>query len=60
MKGQVVNVTFKYRCLLNRGDHMDMFDCNIIVVFALGVLNRGDHMDRFDCNIIVVFVLGVP
>ena len=38
---------------------MDRFDCNIIVVFVLGVLNRGDHMDRFDCNIIVVFVLGV-
>jgi hypothetical protein len=37
---------------------MDRFDCNIIVVFVLGVLNRGDHMDRFDCNIIV-FVLGV-
>ena len=27
---------------------MDRFDCNIIVVFVLGVLNRGDHMDRFD------------
>ena len=38
---------------------MDKFDCNIIVVFVLGVLNRGDYMDRFDCNIIVVFVLGV-
>ena len=38
---------------------MDRFDCNIIVVFILGVLNRVDHMDRFDCNIIVVFVLGV-
>jgi hypothetical protein len=23
---------------------MDKFDCNIIVVFVLGVLNRGDHM----------------
>jgi hypothetical protein len=30
---------------------MDRFDCNIIVVFVLGVLNRGDHMDKFDCNI---------
>jgi hypothetical protein len=30
-------VTFKYRWLLNRGDHMDQFDCNIIVVFVLGV-----------------------
>jgi hypothetical protein len=48
---------------------MDRFDCNIIVVFVLGVLNRGDHMDRFDLievttwrgltNIIVMFVLGV-
>ena len=27
---------------------MDMFDCNIIVMFVLGVLNRGDHMDKFD------------
>jgi hypothetical protein len=27
---------------------MDRFDCNIIIVFVLGVLNRGDHMDRFD------------
>ena len=35
---------------------MDRFDCNIIVMFVLGVLNRGDYMDRFDCNIIVVFV----
>jgi hypothetical protein len=34
--------------VLNRGDYMDRFDCNIIVVFVLGVLNRGDHMDRFD------------
>ena len=31
---------------------MDRFDCNIIVMFVLGVLNRDDHMDRFDCNII--------
>ena len=23
--------------VLNRGDHMDRFDCNIIVVFVLGV-----------------------
>ena len=38
---------------------MDRFDCNIIVMFVLGVLNRGDHMDRYDCNIIVMFVLGV-
>jgi hypothetical protein len=30
---------------------MDKFDCNIIVMFVLGVLNRGDHLDRFDCNI---------
>jgi hypothetical protein len=34
--------------VLNRGDHMDKFDCNIIVMFVLGGLNRGDHMDRFD------------
>jgi hypothetical protein len=34
--------------VLNRGDHMDRYDCNIIVVFVLGVLNRGHHMDRFD------------
>ena len=40
--------------MLNRGDNIDRFDCNIIVVFVLGVLNRGDHMDRFDCHIIVV------
>jgi hypothetical protein len=38
---------------------MERIDCNIIVVFVLGLLNRGDHMDKFDCNIIVVFVLGV-
>ena len=37
--------------MLNRGDYMDRFDCNIIVVIVLGVLNRGDHMDKFDCNI---------
>ena len=37
MIGQVVKMTFKYRCLLNRGDHMDRLDCNIIVVFVLGV-----------------------
>jgi hypothetical protein len=36
---------------------MDRFDCNIIVVFVLGVLNRGDHMDRFACYIIVMFEL---
>jgi CDP-diglyceride synthetase len=35
---------------------MDRFDCNIIVMFVLGVLNRGGHMDKFDCNIIVLFV----
>jgi hypothetical protein len=40
----------------NRGDHMDTFDCNIIVVCVLGLLNRGDYMNRFDCNIIVVCV----
>jgi hypothetical protein len=34
--------------VLNRGDHMDRFDSNIIIVFVLGVLNRGDHMNRFD------------
>ena len=55
MTGQVVKMTFKYSCLLNRGAHMDRFDCNIIVMFVLGVLNRGGHMDKFDCNIIVVF-----
>ena len=27
---------------------MDRFDCNIIVMFVLGVLNRGHHIDRFD------------
>jgi hypothetical protein len=40
--------------VLNRGDHMDRYECNIIVEFVLGVRNRGDHMDQFDCNIIVV------
>jgi hypothetical protein len=34
--------------VLNRGDHMDRLDCNIIVMFVFGMLNRGDHMDRFD------------
>ena len=40
MIGQVVKMTFKYRCLLNRGDHMDRFDCNIIVIPSRTKLRR--------------------
>ena len=40
MIGQVVKMTFKYRCLLNRGDHMDRFDCNIIVIPSQTKLRR--------------------
>jgi hypothetical protein len=40
MIGQVVKMTFKYRCLLNRGDHMDRFDCNIIVIPSRTNLRR--------------------
>jgi len=32
MTGQT-NVTFKYRWLLNRGDHMDRFDCTLWIHF---------------------------
>jgi hypothetical protein len=32
---------------------MDRFDCNIIVMFVLGVFNRGDHMDKHNNDMTV-------
>ena len=39
MTGQE-NVTFKYRWLLNRGDHVDRFDCTFLFIDYIFILSK--------------------
>jgi hypothetical protein len=47
-------VTFKYKWLLNRGDHMDRFDCTLDKIYSnsQGLNKTWDQLTRSPCKLI--------